>query len=183
MVKRNIALEALFLLALGVSACDDPAEEGRVIVDIKEINDGFPVQSDVLFDDGTNPAYVPEDIIPIVLSGRPYNDFITGNTHFQIIVEQYTITWTRVDGGTGTLATRTENAHMVIPVGDKFEGAIRLTRWEDKTGPVLSPLVNTLNSITMRADIAFEGREMGTEKKVKFAASLTVNFADVGNAS
>lgn len=184
MVKRNITLAVLVAVALAGVACDDPAEEGRMIVDIQEINGGMPVQSDVLYDDLSDPAdvpYIPEDLIPIVLSARPYNDFITGNTHHQIIVEQYTVTWTRTDGGAGTLPTRTEASHIVIGVGGETEAAIRLTTWADKAGPVLSPLIATSNTVLMRADIAFEGREMGTEKDVQFSASISVNFADAAN--
>lgn len=182
MVKRYITLAVLAVIALAGVACDDPAEQGRLIVDIVSINEGFPVQSDVLYDNGTDPAYIPEDIIPVVLTGRPYNEFITGNLHHQVIVEKYTITWTRTDGGSGVLATRTENSHIVVSVVDEVEAAIRLTTWADKTGPVLSPLVATSNTITMRADIRFTGRELATEKEVEFVASISVNFADAANS-
>jgi hypothetical protein len=181
MLKRNIALAALVLIALGMVACDDAPETGRSIVDIKEFNEGFPVQSDVYFDNFTDPPYVPEDIIPVTFSARPYNTCITGAEHFQIIIEEYTITWTRTDGGTGTLATRTENSHIVVSVGSLTDAAIRLTTWADKTGPVLSPLVGTSNSIAMRADIDFKGREMSTTEAIEFKASLSVNFADAVN--
>ena len=181
MLKRNIALAALFLLALGLVACDDPAEKGRAILDIQEINGGTPIQSDVLYNNGTDPAYVPEDIIPIVLSARPYNDFITGSEHFQIIVEKYSVVWTRTDGGTGNLPTRTENCHITVSVGKETNASFRLTTWGDKSGPVLSALRNTSNQISMRADIRFTGRELGTDKEVEFATSVTVNFADTVN--
>jgi hypothetical protein len=184
MVKRHIALAALAVVALAFVACDDPVETGRVIIDIKEFNGGMPVQSDVLHDVGSDPAdtpYIPEDIIPVVLTARPYNDFITGNEHFQIIIEEYTIRWTRTDGGTGALPTRTENAHIVVGVNTETEAAFRLTTWADKAGAILAPLAYTSNTVLMRADIEFRGREMGTEKDVEFGASVSVNFADAAN--
>jgi hypothetical protein len=180
MVKRNMALAALFVVALAFVACDDPAEKGRNIVDIKDFNGGMPVQSDVLYNNLVDPPYIPEDLIPVSFSARPYNDFITGNTHNQIIIDDYTITWTRSDGGS-VLPTRTESSHIVISVGSATDAAIRLTTWADKTGPILSPLVGTSNSITMQANIRFTGREMGTEKEVEAVAAVSVNFADTAN--
>jgi len=181
MVKRNIALAALFGVALAFVACDDPAEKGRFIVDIKDFNGGMPVQSDVLFNNFTDPPYIPEDLIPVTFSARPYNEYIVGNTHNQIIIEKYTVTWTRTDGGSGTLATRNESSHIVVGSGGDTEAAIRLTTWADKTGPVLSPLVNTSNSIAMQANIRFTGREMGTDKEIEAVATVSVNFADAVN--
>lgn len=181
MVKRNIALALFVVVALSMVACDDPVESGRSILDIKDFNEGFPVQSDVLFDNLTDPPYVPEDLIPVVFTARPYNEFITGSEHFQLIIEEYSVTWTRTDGGSGALATRTESSHIVVGVGGETNAAIRLTTWADKTGPVLSPLVGTANSVAMRADIVFKGREMGTEKEIEAAASVSVNFADAVN--
>ncbi len=167
MLKRNIALAALFMVVLGLVACDDPAEKGRAIVEITEVNAGSPVASS---------ASTGEDLIPIVFTARPYNDYITGSEHSQIIIEKYSIIWTRTDGGTGNLATRSEQSHITVTVDKSTDAFIRLTTLADKNNPVLSSLVGTSNQITMRADIRFTGREIGTDKEVECATSLTVIF-------
>lgn len=179
MAKRSIALVTVALLAL--AACDDAPESGRTIVSIQEFNGGNPVQSDVVVDDGTNPAYVSEDLIPVLFVARPYNKFITGTSHNQIVVERYHVEWTRTDGGTGALASRDEASSIYVTVGDETEAFIRLVTWADKSGPVLSPLIGSPGQVGMRADVTFFAREVGTDAEVEFAASVSVNFADAVN--
>lgn len=179
MAKRSIALVTVALLAL--AACDDAPESGRTLVSIQEFNAGNPVQSDVVVDDGTNPAYVSEDLIPVMFVARPYNKFITGTAHNQIIVERYHVEWTRTDGGTGALESRDEASSIYVTVGDETEAFIRLVTWGDKSGPVLSPLIGSPNQVAMRADVTFFAREVGTEAEIEFAASVSVNFADAVN--
>ncbi len=180
MAKRHFALVVLAVAALTFVSCDDAPETGRSIVTILNFNNGTPVQSDVLFDDGTS-SYIPEDLVPIELTARPYNKFITGVEHANIVVERYHIRWTRTDGGTGNLPERDEASHITIMWNTKTDAAIRLTTWQDKTGPVLSPLVGTSNTIGMRADITFFAREVGTTAEIEFATSISVNFADAVN--
>ena len=179
MAKRSIAFVTVALLAL--AACDDAPESGRTIVSIQDFNSGAPVQSDVLVDNGTDPAYVPEDIIPVTFIARPYNNLITGTTHSQVVVESYHIVWTRTDGGTGALPTRDEASSIYLTVGEETEAFIRLVTWGDKNGAILSPLVGSPNQVGMRADITFLAREVGTEEEIEFAASVSVNFADAVN--
>jgi hypothetical protein len=180
MAKRYLAcVAALAVLALG--ACDDSPESGRSLVSVTSFNGGTPVQSDVLVDNGTDPAYIPEDLIMASFIARPYNRFITGTTHNQIVIESYHVVWTRTDGGTGTLATRDEASSIYVTYGEETEAFIRLTTWADKTGAVLAPLVGTSTQVTMRADVTFTGREVGTEEEIEFATSVSVNFADIVN--
>jgi hypothetical protein len=180
MAKRNIALVAALAL-MALLACDDAPESGRTIVSIQDFNLGNPVQSDVVVDNGTDPAYVAEDLIPVTFTARPYNAFITGTTHNQVIIESYRVVWTRTDGGTGTLATRTEASSIYVTVGDETEAFIRLVTWGDKSGPVLSPLIGSASQVSMRADVTFIGREVGTEEEIELSASVSVNFADAVN--
>lgn len=181
MAKRYFACVAV-LAVLALGACDDAPETGRTIMSVDNFNGGMPVQSDVVFDDGTD-NYIPEDIILATFSGRFYNKFITGTNHSQILIESYNIVWTRTDGGSGTLAPRTENSAIYVTVGDETDASIRLTTWADKTGPVLAPLVGTSNQVAMRADITFAAREVGTEEEIEFAISVGVNFADIVNSN
>ena len=179
MAKRYLAcVAALAVLALG--ACDDSPESGRTIVSVIDFNAGAPVQSDVQFNDGTD-VYIPEDIVPVTFSGRFYNKYITGTTHNQIVIESYHVVWTRTDGGTGTLPTRDEASSIYVLVGDETDAFIRLTTWADKTSAVLSPLVGSANQVTMRADITFTGRDIGSTEEIEFATSVSVNFADIVN--
>ena len=88
MSKRSIALVAVALLAM--AACDDAPESGRTVVSISSFNQGAPVQSDVVVDNGTDPAYVAEDIIPATFVARPYNDLVTGTSHSQVVIRATT---------------------------------------------------------------------------------------------
>ncbi|MCI0452310.1 MAG: hypothetical protein L0Z51_07950 [Candidatus Latescibacteria bacterium] len=180
MAKRNIASVAVLAL-LALVACDDAPESGRTIVSIQEFNLGTPVQSDVEVNNGTDPPYIAEDLIPVTFTARPYNAFITGTTHNQVVIESYTVVWTRTDGGTGTLATRNEASSIYVTVGEETEAFIRLVTWGDKAGPVLLPLVGGSGQISMRADVTFIGREVGTEEEIELSASVSVNFADAVN--
>ncbi|HXV13762.1 MAG TPA: hypothetical protein VEC56_06110 [Candidatus Krumholzibacteria bacterium] len=180
MAKRYIALVAV-LAVMALVACDDAPESGRTIVSIQDFNLGTPVQSDVVVDNGTDPAYISEDLIPVTFTARPYNAFITGTTHNQVVIESYHVVWTRTDGGTGTLATRDEASSIYVSVGDETEAFIRLVTWGDKAGPVLSPLIGSANQISMRADVTFTGREVGTEEEIELSASVSVNFSDAVN--
>jgi len=181
MLKRHLACIAFALVAVGLVSCDDASETGRTIVAINDFNGGAPVQSDVLFNNGTDPPYVPEDIIPVSFTARYYNGFVTGVTHSQVVIDRYHIDWTRTDGGTGALASRDEAASITLTVGDQTDASLRLTTWTDKTGPILAPLVGSLNAVVMRADVTFFGREVGTTKEVELKASVSVDFADLAN--
>jgi len=181
MLKRHLACIAFALVAVGLVSCDDSNETGRTIVSVVDFNGGTPVQSDVLIDNGTDPAYVPEDIIPVSFTARYYNEFVTGVTHSQVVVNSYHVDWTRTDGGSGALPSRDEAAHINLTVGDQTDATIRLTTWEDKSGAVLGPLVGSANQISMRADVTFHGTEVGTTHEVEFKVSASVNFADLVN--
>jgi hypothetical protein len=180
MAKRYIAIVAA-LTTLVLAACDDAPESGRTIVSVTSLNAGNPVQSDVVIDNGTDPAYVTEDLIPVTFEARHYNDFITGTTHNQVIFDSYHVDWTRTDGGTGSLPSRDEACSIFVIVGDESSASIRLVTWADKNGPVLSPLVASPNQVGMRADITFTGHEVGTTEEIEVKTSASVNFADAVN--
>ena len=146
-----------------------------------DFNGGTPVQSDVVVDDGTNPAYIAEDLVPVTFTARPYNDLVTGTTHSQVVITGYHVVWTRTDGGTGALETRDESSYILVTVDEETEALIRLVTWGDKAGPVLSPLIGSSNQVAMRADVTFTGREVGTEEEVELQASISVNFSDAVN--
>lgn len=179
MSKRSIALVAVALLAM--AACDDAPESGRTVVSISNFNQGAPVQSDVVVDNGTDPAYVAEDIVPATFVARPYNDLVTGTSHSQVVIASYHIVWTRTDGGTGALPARDEASAIYITVGEDTDALIRLVTWGDKNNAVLSGLIGSPNQVGMRADITFHGREVGTDEEVELQTSVSVNFSDAIN--
>ena len=179
MSKRFIAVLTVAVLAL--AACDDAPESGRTILSILDFNGGSPVQSDVVFNDGTNPPYIVEDIVPVTFVARPYNSFITGTTHDRVVVDRYHITWERTDGGTGALQPRDEAASILVQMGQETEAFIRIVTWGDKDGPILSPLQGGAGVVSMRADITFYGHEVGTTEDIELSTSVSVNFADASN--
>jgi hypothetical protein len=179
MLKRHLACLAFALLAVGlVAACDDSPETGRLILSVAGVNGGSPVESDVATD-----SLVTEDLISVQFAARPYNEFVTavpGGPHSTLIVDKYRIVWTRVDAGTGTLASREETTSIFV---DAFStsgsgGVIRLVTWDDKNGPVLSPLVGTANTILMQAEVTFSAHEPGTESEIETKTTIQVHFAD-----
>jgi hypothetical protein len=171
MHKRQLVWAALALAALAFVGCDDAPEDGRATVAVT-LNGGAPIESDV-----SDAGVVFEDFITASFFSRAYNAFVTP-PRGDIIIESYRVVWERTDGGTGTLASREETLNLFVPLGSSVTTSIRLVTWADKTGPVLSPLVGSLNTITMSARIEFTAREVGTESEVKTAASASVNFAD-----
>ncbi|HEU4364088.1 MAG TPA: hypothetical protein VFT13_01350 [Candidatus Krumholzibacteria bacterium] len=175
MRKRFVAFAALAVVALAVAACDDAPESGRATIVVTNINNGSPLESDVSTD-----SLVYEDLVPVSFLSRPYNQFITA-PRGDAIIEKYRIEWARTDGGTGTLATREEITSIFVPVDGTASGVIRLVSWQDKSGPVLGPLVGTNNVIAMTATITFFAREVGTEHDIETQAVVGVHFADTAN--
>ena len=171
MRKRHYVWAALALAALGFVGCDDAPEEGRSTIAVT-LNGGVPLESDV--SDG---GIIFEDLIDAAFVSRAFNKFITA-PRGDVIVESYRITWERTDGGTGVLPPREETVNLYLPLEDPTITSIRLVTWQDKTGPILSPLVGTLNVVGMRCTVEFTARELGTESEVKTKASVSVNFAD-----
>jgi hypothetical protein len=180
MAKRLLAF-AVLAGALALGGCDDPVETGRSIVTVKQFNFGSPVQSDVLFDDGTS-AYVPEDLIPCTFTSRPYNQYVTGFTRDAVMIKRYHISWVRIDGGSGALAARDEACAIYVTHAEDADAAIRLVTWEDKSGPILSPLIGSANQIRMQATITFFGTEVGSTDEIEFGITVDVNFADTVNS-
>ena len=176
MRKRHTAFAAFAVLVLGLVACDDAPESGRATIIVTNINNGSPLESDVL-----TGGLVYEDLVPVSFISRPYNQFITA-PRGDAIVEKYRIEWTRTDGGSGTLETREEITNIFVPLDDEpTGGVIRLVSWDDKSGPVLAPLVGTSNQIAMTATITFFAREVGTEHDIECQAIVSVHFADTAD--
>jgi hypothetical protein len=181
MFKRHLALIILAVFALAFVACDDAPQEGRATVTVRNVNDGAPIESDVLFDDGTS-AYITEDLVVFEFISRPYNDYIVG-PRGDAILERYTVDWVRTDGGSGTLESREEATSLYLSADNEAITQIRVVSWADKAGPLLSPLVGSGGQVQMRADITFYFREVGTEHEITTKASVSVHFADVVNSS
>lgn len=171
MRKRQYVWAALALAALGFVGCDDAPEEGRATIAVM-LNGGSPIESDV--SDG---GLVFEDLITAAFASRAYNKFITA-PRGDVLIEKYRITWERTDGGSGVLSPREETTNLYLPIDGSATGSIRLVTWQDKTGPVLAPLVGTMNTVGMRCTVEFTAREVGTEAEVKTSVSASVNFAD-----
>lgn len=171
MHTRHYVWAALALAAFGLVGCDDAPEDGRATIAVT-LNSGSPIESDV--SDG---GVVFEDLIPASFFSRAFNAYIT-SPRGDVVIEKYRITWERTDGGSGVLAPREETVNIFVPLGTTVSTSIRLVTWEDKSGPVLGPLVNSLNTVGMRATVEFTCRELGTESEVKTSASASVNFAD-----
>jgi hypothetical protein len=173
MRKRHYGWAVLALASLGFVGCDDAPEEGRATIAVT-LNGGSPIESDV--SDG---GVIFEDLIAAAFLSRSYNKFIT-EPRGDVIIEKYRITWERTDGGSGVLSPREETTNFYVPINESAptNGTIRLVTWADKTGPVLAPLVGTLNTVEMRCTVEFTAREVGTEAEVKTSVSASVHFAD-----
>jgi hypothetical protein len=165
MRKRHIAFAALAVLALGLVACDDAPEQGRLTAAVTSINGGNPVNSVV--GSGT------DDNISVTFTARisnEINSLLEGGPHTDFYIESYSITWTRIDGGTGVYPTRTEFCHIYVAAYESATGTIRLDSTTEKSSGTVAA-----GSI-LRADIEFTGRELGTEHEIKCKASTSVLF-------
>ncbi len=172
MHKRHIASAALLLFAaIGFVGCDDAPEEGRATI-VVTLNGGSPIESDVSAD-----SLVFEDFVPVDFFSRAFNEFITA-PRGDVIIETYRVTWERTDGGSGTLSPREESLNLYLPLNGSVSTTIRLVTWDDKSGPVLGPILGTNNIVTMKVTVEFTCREPGTESETKTSASATVKFAD-----
>jgi hypothetical protein len=163
MLKRHFAFIALAIAALTLVACDDAPESGRAIVAVSNINGGNPVTSSV--------SLAADDVVPMEFRFRPYNMFNTiteAAPHGDIIIEHYTVTWTRTDGGTA-LPSRQETTSIFLSVYEPATSGVRLVTAAEKGSVTGVPVV-------MEAHIEFTAREMGTEEEIKFSTHFSVSF-------
>jgi len=166
MLKRHFTFLALAIAALALVACDDAPESGRGTVTVSSINSGLPITSTVA---------TPGDVaIPMEFRWRPYNTLNTiteAAPHGDILIEHYTITWTRVSGGTGALPTRSEDTQIFLPVYEPGVGFVRLVTSTEKGDASLAAL-----PVTMTAHFDFVAREMGSTHEMEFSTQATVIF-------
>ena len=168
MLKRHFAGLALALVAISLVACGDAPESGRGIVAVSSINGGVPISSSA--------AVAGDLIIPCEFRFRPYNSFVDiteASPHGDIIIESYTVSWTRSDGGSGVIPSRSEVTSIFLSVYEPAIGSIRMVSAAEKGDPALSTLPATLI-----AHIDFVAREMGSEHDMEFSTEATVSFTN-----
>jgi hypothetical protein len=199
MLKRFLSFIAIAGVGLGlVAGCDNTGEQQRSVVVVRQVNQGAPVivdvleQGDSLFqDDGITPIthddFITQDWLVVEMQNVPYNPLVTtepGLPHGDFVVTDYEIVWTRTDGGSEKLPTFRGNTSQVIPSGGDAVFAILLVTFDDKRLPVLNDLnymspVAAGDEIHMRADITFEGHEVGTERETEIKTTVSAAFVDL----
>lgn len=186
-MKRFAILAGLVLFALG---CADEDLQGPTVVRVSQINDGAPLQADVIIivDDQTGETAVPEDVVVVQIQNKAYNgvtvvDPSTFVNDFQ--VTRYTVTWRRADGGptAGTGWTLSdfdfEAATTVIVPGNGFAefGVLVAPAGMKTVDPFVQARVGAY--IKTIADFDIVGHYViRPDVEIHLSASLSVNFAD-----
>ena len=184
MLKRFLTISLITGLALGsLVACDTDPEQSRSVVFINSFNCGVPLFSDVLEQGDILVAgdeFISEDWPLVWFFNKPYNNMILtrpGAPHGDVIVESYTVTWSRPDSGP-VPPTREEFMGLKVQTGDKQGGQVRLVSVQEKLFPDIVALQGGGGALVMNATLTFQAREAGTDRNSTFIAVVTVQFAD-----
>jgi len=183
MLKRFLTISLITGIALGsLVACDADPEQSRSVVFISSFNCGVPVFADVLEQgDITVPGdeFISEDWPLVWFWNKPYNQMIVTRPnapHGEVIVESYTVQWSRPDGG-AVPPVREEFMGLKVQTSDKAGGQVRLVSVQEKLFPDIAALQSG-GALIMNATLTFQARESGTDRNSTFIANVTVQFAD-----
>jgi len=194
-VKNCTAFTFVTVLIIGalLVGCDEDSNyDQRTVVYVSNINDGFPVLSDVrnqgdsLYEkDGEtfkrDDDFWLEDWIKVEFHNRPYSSVVDPNSGSlgDFLFTSYDVEFVRMDGGTSPVPPFTGETSILVPANSLVEGVILLVPVSAKR---ISPLVDleyTANEIMTNAHITFHGHEIQTDREIDFSAGILVNFADI----
>ncbi|MFQ5600502.1 MAG: hypothetical protein ACE5G2_08110 [Candidatus Krumholzibacteriia bacterium] len=185
---RSAILAGLALFVLG---CAESAEQNTFLVRVSSINDGAPLQADVIsIDDSQDPpvAYIPEDVVTAEFTNKVYSSSVVTDPNtfwYDFQLKTYTVTWRRADGGPISGAGWTLSdfdfeaaTSAIVPSGGKAQVGILLAPAGMKTvEPFLSARFG--DYLQLIADIDFVGSPaISPDEEIHVYASLSVNFAD-----
>jgi hypothetical protein len=192
MAMRVLAAAALGVAALGFHGCaaDYVTEDNSdVLMRIVQLNDGDPLQSDVLDESGETPT-VFDDEVDVAVAVRFKNPNLpTPSVPNAVFLERYEIQYVRSDGratpGVDVPFPLTGNVTGVIDVASSGSATIpiEIVRVQQKLEP---PLLNLRGGgggsliITCFANVTLHGRTT-SGKIVSATGSLQVDFANWGD--
>ena len=196
-VKKCTAFTFVTVLIVGalLVGCDEDSNyDQRTVVYVSNINDGFPVLSDVrnqgdsLYErDGTtfkmDDDFWVEDWVTVEFHNRPYNSVVDPNSSSlgDFLFTSYDVEFIRTDGGVTPVQPFTGETSILVPANSMVEGGILLVPVYAKRMSPLVDLEYTADEIMTNAHITFHGHEVQTDREVHFSAGILVNFADILN--
>lgn len=185
---------ALIIGALLVGCDEDSNYDQRTIVYISNINEGFPVLSDVrnqgdsLYErDGVtwkrDDDYWVEDWVTVEFHNRPYSSIVDpcNSSLGDFLVTSYDVEFITMDGTPTPVPPFTGETSVLVPANSLVEAAILLVPVAAKQVSPLVDLEYTANEIMTNVHITFHGHEIQTDREVHFPAGVVVNFADILN--
>ena len=184
MAKHLLVLLMISVMVLSIAGCGEE-QQNRSVVTVASLNENVPFLADVYSEndlaDPLDDAIV-EDYIEVLFQNKPYNNLVITEPfqpHGDYIVDQYTITWTRTDGGSGVPPDYFGGTSIRVPSGGFGGGNIVLVPFSVKLMPFMVALQGTGTELLMVATITFSGHEAGTDRRSTFAGSISVGFGDV----
>lgn len=196
-VKKCAAFTFVSMLIIGalLVGCDEDSNyDQRTVVYVSNINEGFPVLSDVrnqgdsLYErDGVTFKYDDdfwlEDWVKVEFHNRPYSSIVDPNSSSlgDFLLTSYDVEFMTMDGSATPVPPFTGETSVLVPANSLVEGAILLVPVYSKRMVPLVDLEYTANEIMTNAHITFHGHEIQTDREVHFSAGVVVNFVDILN--
>lgn len=181
MLKRLMFVAAAMLVVLSFVGCDTNKEQQRSVLTVSSVNCNAPAYGDVQDDTG---GFSPT-LIPVEISNRPYNQFVTtapDQPHGDFLVTSYRVSWETLDGQ-AVLPDRVEYTGFNVPSGEVTTAFVLLVSLTEKeNNPVLTALQGG-GTRAMRAIVTFYGHEVGTERDGEVDGSVSVQFANFVDGS
>ena len=194
-LKKCTAFTFVMVLVIGalLVGCDEDSNyDQRTVVYVSNINDGFPVLSDVrnqgdsLYErDGVtfklDDDFWVEDWIKVEFHNRPYSSIADpcNSSLCDFLFTSYDVEFVRMDGGVTPVPPFTGETSILVPANSLVEGGILLVPVSAKRASPLVDLEYTSSEIMTNARITFHGHEIQTDREIHFSAGILVNFADI----
>lgn len=187
-MRKAVGTVAALGLVTAILGCD-PEELPRSDITILSVNDGDPLQSDVLNNgsDETDPSddFIPEDEIVIRFVNVP-SDAQGPNSAIgafsDVTINSYRITFAAVDplGAAVAIDPVVGGMHAVVRSNNLTDAAIVAVPAAIKIRPPVSGLVSG-GEIIATAHLEFWGEEKTSGDNIYVDAYMVVNFANFGD--
>jgi len=182
---RRAAIFGLTLALLGLG-CED-TNQNPFIVRVSDINNGgSALLADVLNIDEQGVITVPTELVPVVLTNRPYSGSIVtdpGTLWYDFQVKRYSVRWRfigpAIPGLDLTQFDHVQDTSLLVPFDGEATLFALLVPVSMKTTSPFVDLPMTGGAIALTADIDLVGAPtLDLDNEMHLAVSLSVSFAD-----
>ena len=181
-VKLGAALAVAAALALsGCSAAYVENSEAPVLLQIKSINGGAQLDSDVR--NGEFSSFICENEVDVEVKVENKNPNGPAAPSSAVQLESYDIRYTRSDGrgteGVDVPYRITGNLALIVELGEDVTFPLEVVRRQAKLDPPLTNISQT-TILTVSAQVTLYGKTL-SEKRVSTSARFQIDFADFGD--